>query len=210
MASYLGAIADPVRLRVVRHLAEHESSSLQELAEAAGVHQNTVRAHLAALERTGLVARESESQGGRGRPRLRYRLAEGWAIPVDGFLALTELLAAALLRVGPSSAELRSLGMDWGRYLLGRPGDRDIDIARELPRVLERLGFQARVMGGELRLSGCPCPIVAPERPELICGLTDAVIEGVLTGSHSGIRVGLGKHDPGRRRCTLKLEPAKD
>jgi predicted ArsR family transcriptional regulator len=208
MPSYLGAIADPVRLRVVRHLAEHKSCSLEELAEAADVHQNTVRAHVAALERTGLVARESEREGGRGRPRLRYRLAEGWAIPVDGFLALTELLAAALLRVGPSSVELHSLGKDWGRYLLGRPGDRDA--ARELTRVLERLGFQARVEDGELRLSGCPCPIVAPERPELICGLTDAVIEGVLAGSDGGVRVSSAKRDPGHRRCILKLEPGED
>jgi predicted ArsR family transcriptional regulator len=207
MASYLGAIADPVRLRVVRYLAEHESSSLQELAEAADVHQNTVRAHLGALERTGLVARESESEGGRGRPRLRYRLAEGWAIPLDGFLALAELLAAALLRVGPSRDELHGLGVDWGRYLLGRPGERDV--AHELPRVLERLGFQARVEEGELYLSGCPCPIVAPERPELICGLADAVIEGVLTGSRSGLCMTRRDRDPGRRRCRASLEPCR-
>jgi len=207
MTSHLSAIADPVRLRVVQYLADHDSSSVQELAGAADVHPNTVRAHLAALESTGLVVRESEGEGGRGRPRLRYRLADGWAIAVDGFLTLTELLAGALLSVSPSPAELRSFGIDWGRYLLGRPGERDV--ARELPRVLERLGFQARVLDGELRLSGCPCPIVAPERPELICGLTDAVIEGVLAGSQRALRVSPEERDPGNRRCTLKLEPAE-
>jgi len=35
------------------------------------------------------------------------------------------------------------------------------------------------------------------------------VIEGVLAGSHSGARMSSGKRDPGGRRCTLKLEPAK-
>ena len=45
----LDAVADPVRLRIVRHLAENGSATLSELAEAAGVHLNTIRAHVAAL-----------------------------------------------------------------------------------------------------------------------------------------------------------------
>lgn len=205
MASYLGAIADPVRLRVVRHLADHDSASLNDLAAVADVHANTARAHLTALERTGLVVRASESHDAPGRPRVHYRLSERWVVSTDGFLALTELLAAALLGVGPSREELHSLGLDWGRYMLGRPGERDV--ARELPRVLERLGFQARMDDGELRLSGCPCPIVAPESPQLICELTDAVIEGVLAGSRSGLCMTRTERDPGRRRCRASLEP---
>jgi len=45
----LDAVADPVRLRVVRHLARHDTATLPELAEAAGVHVNTIRGHVASL-----------------------------------------------------------------------------------------------------------------------------------------------------------------
>ena len=89
--------------------------------------------------------------------------------------------------------------------MVGRPGARDV--ARVLPRALERLGFQARVNDGELSLSGCPCPIVAPERPKLICDLADAVTEGVLAGSRGGLCMTQVEHDPGRRRCRASLEP---
>jgi DNA-binding transcriptional ArsR family regulator len=51
----LEAVADPVRLTIVRHLARHDSATLSELADAAGVHLNTVRAHVAALERAGVL-----------------------------------------------------------------------------------------------------------------------------------------------------------
>ena len=45
----LDAVADPVRLRIVRHLAGEGSATLSELADATGVHLNTARAHVAAL-----------------------------------------------------------------------------------------------------------------------------------------------------------------
>ena len=46
----LDAVADPVRLRIVRHLADGGSATLAELADVAGVHPNTIRSHVAALE----------------------------------------------------------------------------------------------------------------------------------------------------------------
>src|SRR4051795_308286 len=57
--SSLEALSDPVRLEVVRHLERCDDASLQELADAAGVHLNTVRPHVAALEEAGAVVRES-------------------------------------------------------------------------------------------------------------------------------------------------------
>jgi predicted ArsR family transcriptional regulator len=189
---YLDAVADPTRLRIARRLAEGGPATLTELADAAEVHPNTARSHLSALADAGVVTLESEHLP-RGRPRTRYALAPGWTPFGRGFQSLAELLAAALSRRGTTREELHDLGVEWGRYLLGRPGARDAK--RELPRALESLGFQARVVGRELRLSGCPCPIVAPEHPELVCRLAAAVLDGVVNGPQRALELAAQRRD---------------
>ena len=139
----LDAVADPVRLRIVRHLAHHESATLTELADVAGVHVNTIRGHVASLEEADLLASTQKAASGPGRPATVYRLAEGWALSSTDFLELAGLLAAALVRTRPDADALRATGSDWGRYLTGRPGRRDV--ATELPLALERLGFRLTI-----------------------------------------------------------------
>src|SRR3954467_1040844 len=165
----LDAVADPVRLRLVRHLAEHGSGTLNELAEAAGVHLNTIRVHVAAIEERGVLGGEQQAASGPGRPASEYRLVDGWGLSSTDFLELAGLLAAALVRNAPDAETLRATGADWGRYLVGRPGRRDV--ATELPRALERLGFHAAMSGELVRITGCPCAIVSPDHPEVVCAL---------------------------------------
>lgn len=202
----LELVADPVRLRLLRHLSERDSCSLAEAAEAAGVHVNTARPHVTALVEAGALVRETAATAGPGRPAVRYRLPEGWTAPTVDFRGLAELLAAALVRSRQAPEELRDLGLGWGRYLLGRPGMHEV--GRELPLALERLGFQAEVTDGELRLSGCPCPLVSPDQPELVCELAAAVADGVLAGAGSQARLTARRHDPRRRSCKAALRSA--
>jgi hypothetical protein len=84
------------------------------------------------------------------------------------------------------------------------------DARRELTRILSRLGFDARIDGERLILSGCPCPLISPERPALVCKLIDAVVDGILAGSGSGLRAIRHQHDPVSRTCSalLQLEAA--
>ena len=97
----LDAVADPVRLRVVRHLARHDSATLAELADAAGVHVNTIRGHVASLEDAEVLASTQKPATGPGRPPTEYRLADGWGLSSTDFLELAGLLAAALVRSRP-------------------------------------------------------------------------------------------------------------
>jgi DNA-binding transcriptional ArsR family regulator len=71
----LEAVANPIRLRIVRHLSDCESASLDELSKAVSAQRNTVRAHLRALMGAGVIARlPGQSDGSLGRPPARYRL----------------------------------------------------------------------------------------------------------------------------------------
>jgi DNA-binding transcriptional ArsR family regulator len=74
-AGWLEAVANPIRLRIVRYLSERESASLDELSKAVSAQRNTVRAHLRALMGAGVVARlPGQSDGSLGRPPALYRL----------------------------------------------------------------------------------------------------------------------------------------
>jgi predicted ArsR family transcriptional regulator len=202
----LDAVADPVRLRIVRHLADGGSATLAELADVAGVHFNTIRVHVAALERAEVLQSAAKATSGPGRPAQAYRLVQGWGLSSTDFLELAGLLAAALVRSAPDAEALRVTGVDWGRYLVGRPGRRDV--VTELPRALERLGFHAAVNGELVRISGCPCAVVSPDHPEVICALATGLVEGVLAASGSTLRVGEHDSHPEARCCTLRLTRA--
>jgi predicted ArsR family transcriptional regulator len=205
--SRLEAIADPVRLRMVRYLAGSPGAALRELAGAAGVHVNTARTHAAALEAARVIAAVPDAPSGRGRPRIGYRLAADWSPPTVDFRGLAELLATAVLRGASSPEALRAVGLEWGRFLQGRPGGHDVEA--DLPFALEQLGFDARVDASTLRLASCPCRLVLPDRPELVCELAAAVADGVLEGSGSDARIGARAHDPERRACALELVRAR-
>jgi predicted ArsR family transcriptional regulator len=199
----LDAVADPVRLRIVRHLADGGSATLAELADVAGVHLNTIRAHVTALEQADVLQSAQKPASGPGRPAVEYCLVDGWGLSSTDFFELAGLLASALVRNRPDDASLRATGAEWGRYLVGRPGYRDV--ATAMPRALERLGFHADVSGDVVQISGCPCAVVSPDHPEVVCALATGLVEGILAASGSDRRVAEHDNHPERRRCTLRL-----
>jgi predicted ArsR family transcriptional regulator len=196
-------VGEPVRLRILEHLQAGGTAALDELARVAGVHVNTARAHVAALEAAGVLESAQKAASGPGRPAAEYRLVDGWALSSTDFLELAGLIAAALARTAPDLAELRAIGADWGRYLVGRPGRRAA--AAQLPRALERLGFHATVSGDVVRITGCPCIVVSPDHPQIVCALASGLVDGVLAASGSHRRVAVHDNHPERRACTLRL-----
>jgi predicted ArsR family transcriptional regulator len=203
----LEAVADPTRLSIVRHLAEAGPSTLEQIVAGAGVHRNTVRHHVAALLKSGVIEPAEPDRPDRGRPRNRFRLRGSWTLPSTDFRGLAEVLAQLVRVLEPSPAAIRKIGHAWGRYFRGRPGERSLE--KDLPPVLERLGFMAQVDGKEIRVSGCPCPLVVPENPAIVCKLMTAVVEGYLqsdVAASSAPSIRSAHHDPERRSCTLRLE----
>ena len=195
------SLANRSRLAVARRLAQVAAASAPELAAATGLHLNTVRSHLAALEADGAVERLAESGGRPGRPVVRYRLRRGPVPAGDEFLPLSALLATALAGLGPGPERVREAGLDWGRRWSREEGGGDP--MERLRLALERLGFAVERDGERLRLSACPCPLVSPADPGMLCGLADAVVDGVLEGSSR--RSERNHHDPRARRCTATI-----
>jgi predicted ArsR family transcriptional regulator len=195
----LDAIADPVRLAIVRFLGSRAASA-KEIADGIGVHLNTARAHLRALVEAGVVRKAKEPRRGRGRPVVRYRIKAGWRPAGDDLLGLAQLMGTA---VGRGAAQGRARARRWGRAA----ANAGTGTARtDLERMLSGLGFAAAVGDDELRLSGCPCPLVSPDRPASICGLVDAAIDGAL--ERGELTAGARHHDPAGRRCCIALAPA--
>lgn len=199
----LESIADPVRLRLLRYIDERGTGSLPELADAAGVHVNTVRPHVQALEADGVLRSRQRQSNGPGRRVIEYFLAEPLSASDTELLGMAELLAAALARAGVSREQLRRIGRDWGRYLWGRPGTGDP--ASRLPEVLRQLGYRASADPGEVRLERCLCPLLSPDEPLHICALVEGVVEGALAAAGADAQVTGRDHRPEARSCRLRL-----
>jgi hypothetical protein len=70
---------------------------------------------------------------------------------------------------------------------------------------MDALGFHAALDGDVVTLSGCPCRLVLPDRPELVCRLAVAVVDGLAAASGDRLRVRASTHDPATRTCELRL-----
>src|SRR5664279_5199609 len=72
------ALGDPTRHAIFRYLADAVVPvDVAELTEHFGLNHNAIRQHLAKLLNAGLVTEQQSSSGGRGRPRLNYRINPG-------------------------------------------------------------------------------------------------------------------------------------
>jgi predicted ArsR family transcriptional regulator len=198
----LESIADPIRLRVVRHLDDRGAASLRGIAEAVGVHVNTARPHVQALEADGVLHSRQRQAQGPGRRVIEYFLAEPLTGSEADVMAMAELLAAALARAQVDEVQLRRIGADWGRYLSGRPGG---DPIARLPEVLARFGYRAQADDRSVTLERCLCPLVSPDAPLNICVLIEGVVQGTLAAAGSDLLIDAREHDPDARSCRLGL-----
>src|SRR5260370_14531919 len=75
--AWLEAIADPIRLGIVRELSRRHDASLNELAHAVTAAPETIRRHVRQLERAGVVTAlpRMPDRESRGPPPVRYPLA---------------------------------------------------------------------------------------------------------------------------------------
>jgi predicted ArsR family transcriptional regulator len=164
--------------------SEGRPMTLAELSEASELHPNTLRAHLEGLLDRGYVARASEPATGRGRPAHRYTVAGPRPAPAAELTGLAVALAGAVARSSVHPEEdARQAGRAWGHRLAeehGRTASGPVD-------ALAGMGFDPQPDSndpGLVRLTRCPLLDAAREAPNIVCGVHQGLVEGLL--EHAG------------------------
>ena len=156
----------------------------KQLADALGLHPNTVRWHLGLLEGSGLVHPSPELRHGRGRPSVAWRLtSEGAARDRDEYRLLATMLTGVVAEDENGEARAYLAGLRWGRDLqAAEPGCSIVDL-------LDRQGFGATACDGCIEMRRCPFAALAEEAPQVICTLHRGIIDGALAAAGDSAQV---------------------
>lgn len=159
-----------------------------EIADALGLHTNTVRPHLDRMRDAGLVDVTTGGRGEVGRPQHRFSLAAeapslGLEPPTVPVLARMVLNMAERLQA--SSADAYAVGQAEGASRA--VGYVSYPSALEaLVDDLDRLGFDPVVAEGDVpgnavvAFANCPFAPYAASHPDLVCGLHHGLVAGFV------------------------------
>jgi predicted ArsR family transcriptional regulator len=183
---------------ILRALSSGESLSAEQIAELAGIHVNTARFHLKRLVEDGLATESTAQTGTRGRPQAFYR-ARLQGTGKRSYLMLAEMLSdiAATAAPGPVAAVGHAWGLRMAQELgVDAPADTERVVAR-VEAVMDSIGFEPQVtIRGtkrdpkvDIELHHCPFIEVASRHPGMVCGMHEALLQGVLDGLGSRLRV---------------------
>jgi predicted ArsR family transcriptional regulator len=189
-------LADDTRYRIYRSIAEAPSApvTVSEVAERFGLHPNVARMHLGKLEQAGFVSTGFRHSKTGGRPAKLYRLSDRVATfgyPPRRYELLSSLALAALAEgrdLEAVQSVCRDAGRTEGRRVLteetdGRPLGRS-RVVEVLHLVAERQGLLAKAEwhGDTLAIEvhNCVFRELSTMRPELVCAMHRAFLEGVL------------------------------
>lgn len=192
------------------------AASADEIAASLQLHPNTARFHLQRLVRDGLAEQSAEQRRTAGRPKVLFRArADGGG---RSYLVLAHMLAQTVIATG-DAVQAERIGRAWGGQLLVNSGPvvapaQPAEVAARLEAVLDSVGFAPQITvsgtGVEVNLAHCPFLEVAREHPQLICGMHQALIQGVLDGLDSGLRVNRLLPFVTRNLCTAQLGATAD
>ncbi len=162
-------------------LLRRASRSVDELAQALDLTHTAVRAHLAALERDGLVQQRSERRGNR-KPSSVYDLAPTaeFLFPQSYSQLLYQLLEVLQQRMTPEEGEdlLRTVGRRMAAQWTIPPGGLSVRLEAAVEVLNELGGLMERETGeGTLCIRGYRCPFAAVvlEHPA-VCRLAETLL----------------------------------
>lgn len=192
----LAALHDPTRLRLYRYVERQPAAvSRDEAADEVGVSRALAAFHLDKLVAVGLLATEYRRLSGRSGPgagrtsKLYRRSAHQFelTLPERRYDLLARLLAEAAdsTESGHGAGAARELGRSLGSRARGR-----LRGSRSPTRVLgcvediaAELGFDPyRDASGDVRLRNCPFDPLSRNHTTVVCGITEAILTGVVEG----------------------------
>jgi predicted ArsR family transcriptional regulator len=187
----LGALADPVRRRLYRFVAEQPGAvSRDQAAEGLDVPRHTVKFHLDRLVEEGLLVTEfrrltGRSGPGAGRPAKLYRRSRKEvtvSVPSRRYDLAGQVLADAVERAmgGVPMPDAMFAAADNAARIVTEawPPASDGEPER-VAEVLDQLGYEPRVQNGEVRLGNCPFHRLASDHREVVCGMNREFIAAV-------------------------------
>ena len=209
--SWHAALASEPRRRVLALLTESIGPlDVATVAAGIGLHVTTARFHLEQLELAGLVVRQINRAGGRGRPQVLFSPV---ATPVPAEEAqhqLTQALAAVISQDsdGGKARSVRA-GEVWSTRFTAEadaaPADRPgsdgpaaehpaADLVPPLLSVLTEIGFEPELRAEEntIALTACPFRAEARANPDVVCSVHLGLIKGVASSlGHDGTTIRL-------------------
>lgn len=222
----IATLRDPLRRALYLFVTRAgREVSRDEAAKEVGVARSTAAFHLDKLVDEGLLDTSFRRLSGRagpgaGRPSKLYRRSAQQlqlSLPARHYELAARLLAGALSQaIEQGSSPLRRLADD--AAALGRSvGERSVGkhVARSrgvrLAKVVDALreeGFEPYREGNCVYLRNCPFHALAQEHPDLICGMNQSLLRGLLQGLRAtGFEARL---TPERGRCCVAITPDFD
>jgi predicted ArsR family transcriptional regulator len=221
------ALADRSRRALYEYVRrQNRSVGREEAAEATGMSRGLAAFHLDKLVDAGLLTARYEAPAdqprGRGRaPKVYEAAGDGLAIniPERRYDLIAEILADAVAE-DPTAARDAAMrvatrrGREIGAVAhedagpapadAGAPGEAASTSPGEVEAALSHLGFEPeRDAAGVVRLHNCPFHVLASRHTELICGLNQCFITGLIEGlSATGVEARLAPR-PGE--CCVEL-----
>jgi predicted ArsR family transcriptional regulator len=222
----IALLADELRQRLYRFIADQPGPvTRDEAAAAVGISRKLAAFHLDKLVSAGLLETTTPDPASRrpgpGRAPKAYRPAAAEiavSVPQRRYDLLGDLLTQAIVADGPASGARRAahqLARDRGQALgervraqrrLGRLGpERALTVIGEL---LGACGYAPARAPTQLRLvlRNCPFRQLAHRAPELVCGLNQDFLAGLLAGLRASRIEAVLQPDP-TRCCVLVQGP---
>jgi predicted ArsR family transcriptional regulator len=191
------ALGDNTRYAIYLELARSTRPlGTSDVADALGLHPNTVRPHLERMREVGLLDVETDTRGQVGRPQHRYSLAvdaPSLGLEPSTFRMLARMLAGVAAKAGLQPDDVADVGRLQGRADAAdhRSADHNASehhgartCAAALMAELAELGFDpAAVQDGNtttIAFTHCPFQELAQAFPELVCHLHRGIVEGFV------------------------------
>ncbi|MCB0880658.1 MAG: helix-turn-helix domain-containing protein [Thermoleophilia bacterium] len=178
----------PTRRSVEHHLrARTDGAGVEEIADALGLHPNTVRFHLARLVEDGRATWKEGPPRGRGRPRRRYAARPD--MDRDGrrdYLTLARMALDGIAHVPDAAAVAHGAGRRWGASVAARASR-----GAGLESALDGLGFAPRraAGGGAIDLHQCPFLDAVDSHGELVCQAHLGLMRALAEALEPGVRI---------------------
>lgn len=199
------------RERILREIEHRDSVTTAEIVAQTGLHENTVREHLAQLRSDGRVRRVRRETRGRGRPGWRWQAPP--ADIVSPYAGLALALADGLTEATPDPVgHARRAGIRWGAQIAAQresdPGLSEDGSARGIVMTAMReQGFEPDDTGEQVVLHRCPLLAAAARRSEVVCAVHEGMIVGMARAQHAATDATLLPFHAGGA-CVLRLRAA--